>query len=100
MTRGHLDYWDGRRFVTEEGIEVDSSVPYGGIACVACALWPSEEGHDPCIASLPGVRNACCGHGTGLPYVEFLDGTTLRGQEALDHFASQGRDAPALHEVA
>ena len=41
--------------------------------------------HDPCISDLPGVRFACCGHGTGEGYVSFENGTVIRfaGSECI-----------------
>jgi hypothetical protein len=30
--------------------------------CVVCHRLRTPEGHDPCIANLPGVIKACCGH--------------------------------------
>lgn len=48
--------------------------------CKGCgAVSPTPEGHDPCIANIPGVVHACCGHGTGHGYVMFEDGRTIRG---------------------
>ncbi len=46
--------------------------------CNACGQCKTEEGHDPCIASLPGVIFACCGHGNGDAYIKFEDGRCLR----------------------
>lgn len=52
--------------------------------CGKCgASGPTEAGHDPCIANLPGVVHACCGHGYGHAYAMFKDGTIIRG-----HFTS------------
>lgn len=51
--------------------------------CVKCGLSPSEDGHDPCIANLPGVKYACCGHGVEPGYVSFEDGRVIRGE--FDH---------------
>lgn len=49
--------------------------------CTKCGLHPNDfGGDDPCIAGLPGVRNACCGHGRDDAYVEFDDGRILIGQ--------------------
>lgn len=46
--------------------------------CKRCGADPIEtDGHDPCIANLPGVRNACCGHGVDDPYIEFNDGRVV-----------------------
>lgn len=59
--------------------------------CSACgAERPTAEGHDPCIANLPGVSYACCGHGYGHAYVTFSDGRIMRG-----HFEKCGRAALA-----
>jgi hypothetical protein len=47
--------------------------------CPQCGEQPSPEGHDPCIARLPGVKFACCGHGVRPGYVVFHGGRVLRG---------------------
>ena len=31
--------------------------------CGHCGLSNTPEGHDACLGTLPGVSNACCGHG-------------------------------------
>ena len=31
--------------------------------CGHCGRVQTEEGHDGCLGTLPGVKNACCGHG-------------------------------------
>lgn len=48
--------------------------------CPRCKLPPTAEGHDPCIANLPGVRFACCGHGVAgeRGYIMFEDGRVIR----------------------
>ncbi len=33
--------------------------------------------HDPCIANLPGVKYACCGHGEGPGYISFDNGLSI-----------------------
>jgi len=54
--------------------------------CQRCGMLSTIDGHDACLANLPGVINACCGHGVldkdNYPYVMFVDKTTLRGEEA------------------
>lgn len=58
--------------------------------CAAChAEGPTSGGHDPCIANLPGVIHACCGHGYGHAYVMFSNGAVLRG-----HFEGGGQIYP------
>jgi hypothetical protein len=49
-------------------------------ACPKCKKMPTEDGHDPCIANLPGVAYACCGHGVDDAYVKFPDGTVITGE--------------------
>lgn len=39
-------------------------------ACKRCGKYPTAEGHDHCLGTLPGVSAACCGHGTGQPYLK------------------------------
>lgn len=53
-----------------------------GVVCRKCRLPRTPEGHDPCIAGLPGVAFACCGHGseTSRAYVCFADGRVIRGE--------------------
>jgi len=62
----------------------DETSPPG--KCPRCGRMPTAEGHDACIANLPGIINACCGHGVKdpryFPYVMFEDKTVLRGKEA------------------
>jgi len=49
-------------------------------ACKKCGADPNKtDGHDPCLAGLPGVRNACCGHGIDEAYIEFEDGRVAHG---------------------
>jgi hypothetical protein len=47
--------------------------------CKRCGLVRTSERHDPCIANLPGVVFACCGHGENLGYVVFENGVVIRG---------------------
>lgn len=54
-----------------------------GRRCPKCRLSATPEGHDPCIANLPGVDYACCGHGVEKGYVKFSNGLVLRGR--FDH---------------
>lgn len=46
--------------------------------CLLCRKKRTEDGHDPCIANLPGVIYACCGHGEEKGYLKFEDGRCLR----------------------
>jgi len=63
-------------WVYEDNIPVkDNPIP----PCPRCGKVPSLEGHDACIANLPGVKNACCGHGVHRGYIQFIDGRIIRG---------------------
>jgi hypothetical protein len=60
--------------VTGENIR-DVPVP----PCPVCKMLPTKDGHDACIANLPGVKFACCGHGvTGYGYISFEDGRSFK----------------------
>ena len=48
--------------------------------CGLCGRDRTPEGHDPCLGTLPGVVNACCGHGNPEEaYVQFENGIEIRG---------------------
>lgn len=67
--------------------------------CGYCLLADTPEGHDGCLRTLPGVRNACCGHGVEAEaWVQLDDGGRLRGEDALGFFRRHGAgpDRPAL----
>lgn len=52
-------------------------------ACRYCGLSNTKEGHDGCLGELPGLMNACCGHGNlNETYVQFLDEYCIRGFHA------------------
>lgn len=82
--RGHLMYFDKHEWrYSDNGNRVADC----GRVCGVCEKPQTEQGHDPCIANLPGVQNACCGHGVvAEAYVQFED---LRGKSAVDFFESQ-----------
>lgn len=75
--------------------------------CGFCKLVrpPSPDDHDPCIVNLPGVMNACCGHGdpNADVYVQFWDTTEdgehrrISGQAAFAFFALHGKGPRGLH---
>ncbi len=52
--------------------------------CIKCGLYPDKNDHDPCLGTLPGLVNACCGHGNdNSAYAQLLDGVCIRGKSAL-----------------
>lgn len=52
-------------------------------SCGHCGRPSTPEGHDGCLGTLKGIMNACCGHGQiKEAYVQFLDGYSVRGEDA------------------
>ena len=79
-------YWRGHEIIliTEDvWVYADtkqevSANPYR--ACGKCGESKTSSHHDACIANLPGVDNACCGHGDrNDSYIQFDNGVTVRG---------------------
>ena len=63
--------------------------------CAHCGQHSTPEGHDACLGTLPGVMNACCGHGHSLSaYVQFGDGRSLSGNAAIDAMGKLKRRKP------
>jgi hypothetical protein len=82
--RGHPMY-----FADGEWRYVDTDELTAGNArdCHECGKPPTVEGHDPCLGTLPGVQNACCGHGDPTQaYIQYEDGRDLRGAAAFREF--------------
>lgn len=66
--------------------------------CPRCNLNPTDfGGHDPCMAALPGVRNACCGHGKDEAFVEFEDGRMILGKFTI---GARKSDPPPMKSKA
>ena len=52
--------------------------------CGKCSKFPTQEGHDSCLKTLPNVKNACCGHGVPSDaYIQFNDGVSIHGIVAV-----------------
>lgn len=52
--------------------------------CGHCNEFATPEGHDPCLGTLPGLMNACCGHGKAKEaYVQFMDSSCVNGEDAI-----------------
>ena len=63
--------------------QIVSQCPYRD--CGHCGEASTAEGHDACLGTLPGVLNACCGHGVDREaYVVLADGVRLAGSIALE----------------
>lgn len=86
--RGNPVYYDSTRKTwryIDDGLPVDQY--WKMKSCGKCGEYRSILGHDPCIANLPGVRNACCGHGIESDaYVIFEDDRRLKGADAIAFF--------------
>ena len=61
----------------------------GAKNCGHCGKDRTPEGHDGCLGTLPGVMNACCGHGGNAEgaYIQYWDGSCLRDDAAMAVFA-------------
>lgn len=85
LWRGHkIEFINGKWCYTDIGVRVfdDSDRP-----CTRCGQKSTPEGHDACIGTLPGVMNACCGHGEILyAYMQLIGGEYVYGQDAVDAF--------------
>ncbi|WP_018934611.1 hypothetical protein [Gracilibacillus lacisalsi] len=84
--RGHPIEWNGKEWVycdtKESTVKTHTERP-----CGHCGMHATPEGHDACLGTLPGVMNACCGHGQRKEaYVQFEDGSVLRGSRAVGVF--------------
>lgn len=97
--RGHEIEWDERQnaFVflgtREPTIETHKDRPCGN-----CGLHKTPEGHDGCLGMLPGIMNACCGHGQSLDaYVQFWDGRRLSSNMAIDAIKKMKKQAAAAN---
>lgn len=62
--------------------------------CGYCNVKDTAVGHDGCLGTLPGIMNACCGHGrVNEAFLQFLDGTIIRGDLAKNIMAELMNDA-------
>lgn len=80
-------YLNGHRieFSGREWTYVDTGKPTinSKRACGKCNKWPVND-HDACIVDLPGVMNACCGHGVVEGYIQFESGVIIRGKFEIE----------------
>lgn len=81
--RGHeIEYVNGKWIYsdTKESVELTHQTR----TCGYCGKYYTKEGHDGCLGALPGLMNACCGHGQeNEAYVQFLDKSVIRGKDAI-----------------
>jgi len=52
-------------YLKNEWFYTDTKEPTEGNerSCGHCGKHRTIDGHDDCLGTLPGVKNACCGHG-------------------------------------
>lgn len=83
--KGHLIIWDEN---LDDWIYADDKtiVRYNPRSCPRCGHMPTEEGYDYCLGKLPGVLNACCGHGVEEGYIQFENGIEIRGNIRVDNW--------------
>lgn len=89
--RGYVILFVNERWVFadtgEDTVETRQNRP-----CGHCGEGNTPEGFDACIGELPGLMNACCGHGQLRDaYAQFKDGFCLRGKEAVAFFNGGAR---------
>jgi hypothetical protein len=75
-------------FINDEWVYCDTKIStaqtYRDRPCGYCNEFSTPEGHDPCLGTLKGIMNACCGHGEiNKAYVQFLDGHSIHGEDGF-----------------
>ena len=67
-SRGHKIIFTNNKWVyADDKTSIEIERP-----CIRCGKMPIN-GHDACIANLPNVISACCGHGIETGYMKFKD---------------------------
>ena len=79
--RGHTVLFVGGEWVYED---TRTATVGEDRCCAACGEGRTKEGHDGCLGTIKGAKNACCGHGDAEDaYLQYEDGSCIRGNEAL-----------------
>lgn len=78
----HVQAHTGRWCYADTGEPYNNDHPR---PCISCGERATSDGHDPCIANLPGVVNACCGHGVEEGYIMFADGRMVKGTFTVEN---------------
>lgn len=83
--RGHkIEYLAGE-FVYSD---TKSSTVNNDRPCGYCGLISTHNDHDGCLGELPGIMNACCGHGQpSEAYLQYCNGSIIRGKQATEEIA-------------
>lgn len=83
--RGHPIYFNGEWRYKDNGEPTAENWKHR--ACGHCEKPNRPDEHDACLGELPGVINACCGHGNERDaYIMFEDETIKRGSDAKEQF--------------
>lgn len=81
--RGHKIEFVNDKWIYSDTKE-DVSDTYISRGCGKCGNFEDKNGHDACLGELPGLMNACCGHGVSKDaYVQFIGGFSIHGEDAL-----------------
>jgi len=81
--RGNKIEWNGKEYIYSDTKE-PTIKGFFNRKCGKCGKARTNQGHDACLGTLPGVMNACCGHGDKEDaYVQFLDNFVISGKEAI-----------------
>ncbi|MEY8001594.1 hypothetical protein AB8U03_15600 [Clostridium sp. Mt-5] len=67
---GNLIYYRNKQWLYEDGTSIDKE----NRPCPKCGKMPTKKGYDACLGYIPGVINACCGHGVAKGYIMYKDG--------------------------
>ncbi|MBM7580029.1 hypothetical protein [Jeotgalibacillus terrae] len=85
--RGHEIYYDGEQWRYKDN-DQPTMKHWKYRACGYCNKPNRPDEHDACLGELPGVINACCGHGqSDEAYVMFENGEAARGKTAQGIFS-------------
>lgn len=79
-SQGIEKHENGNTIISYEKFYYEDGEEYTGKnyrPCPKCGKIPTQDGHDACLGTLPGVKYACCGHGVS-GYITFVNGVTIR----------------------
>jgi hypothetical protein len=75
-------YGNTNQFYSDDDRPVDRKEPR---PCSLCKMqWPSGK-PDACLGQLPGVKDACCGHGVEESYIEFHNGVRVSNFARIEY---------------
>ena len=76
-------------FYLQDTLQLARDFLWDEMPCGYCGLLNTIEGYDGCIKRVANATNACCGHGiTNDAYIQFSDGSCIRGDEAIKMFVT------------